>query len=446
MQSISARVDKIEGEARVQTNTPVEQSLQTNPVAQEVPGEQSSTTGTTHQLATDDGPERVEPLPSTGDKDNNAWADQDDPPEYKTIFWQPDADSDASEGETTRLSAITTKIVEDAFSRSLPNEKRRSIKRKQPVPDTPYTKCPKLDSTILSRLPRPAKDADRASTRIQTLVLDAACPLINMLESARKGTLNTKEAAGSAQQALKLLGNASANISRERKQKATQHLNPELATLVDDEESFKDAAPMLFGKTFDQRAKDHIDAIRSLKKPHHFQEDSLFRGATPQCPGEVATAGAEEHSRNPATSRPGEKLNECNLYKKINECIELYKCSKRKRKRGSKHVSRHSARSQGARESAKSHETTSVVSDARERTKPEEASKLITKGVRDHTSQHTTHCDGDAHSISQLEWGHPSNNRVYYEEDNATSHGSQPLPIICRQDQPVSIELESINQ
>ena len=287
MQSISARVDKIEGEARVQTNTPPEQSLQTNPVAQEVPGEQSSTTGTTHQLVTDVGPERVDPLPSTGDKDNNAWADRDDPPEYEeTIFWQPDADSDASEGETTRLSATTTKIVEDAFSRSMPNEKRHSIKRKQPVPDTPYTKCPKLDSTILSRLPRPAKDADRASARIQTLVLDAACPLINMLESARKGTLNTKEAAESAQQALKLLGNASANISRERRQKATQHLNPELATLVDDEESFKDAAPMLFGKTFDQRAKDHIDAIRSLKKTSSLPRGQSFqRGHPPMSRG-----------------------------------------------------------------------------------------------------------------------------------------------------------------
>ena len=52
-----------------------------------------------------------------------------------------------------------------------------------------------------------------------------------------------------------------------QRRKATQHLNLELVTLVDDEESFKDAAPMLFGKTFDQRAKDHINAVRSLKKP-----------------------------------------------------------------------------------------------------------------------------------------------------------------------------------
>ena len=71
---------------------------------------------------------------------------------------------------------------------------------------------------------------------------------------------------------------------------------------------------------------------------------------------------------------------------------------------------------------------------------------LLIKGVRDYTSQHRTLFDGDTHSTSQMDWGHPSSNRVYREEDNATSHGSQPPPIIYRQDQPVSIELESINQ
>ena len=40
-------------------------------------------------------------------------------------------------------------------------------------------------------------------------------PLISLLESARKGTLTAKEAAESAQQAIKLLGNASANMSVE---------------------------------------------------------------------------------------------------------------------------------------------------------------------------------------------------------------------------------------
>ena len=179
----------------------------------------------------------------------------------------------------TRLSAIMIKIIIDNFFCSLSNEKCHSIKRKDTSKEndqtvcyhdedhhrqllllfvqrkvsqhkeeatsiwhSTYTKCPKLDNTIQSRLPRPAKDADLASTHIQTLVLDAANPLINMLQLPRKGTLNTKEA---AEQDSKLLWNTSVNISMGQRRKATQHLNLELVTLVDDEELFKDAAPML---------------------------------------------------------------------------------------------------------------------------------------------------------------------------------------------------------
>ena len=226
MQSISKRVENVEGTARAPIETPAEQSLrQDNPVTNATRMEQSSGS-----------------QPSDWDEQS-----EDEAPDYeKAVFWHPEGDSNASEGEKSKLSTTTAKIVEEAFSCSLPNDKRRNIKRKQPVPDTPYTKCPKLDNTVQSKLPKPAKDADRASARIQTL------------ESARKGTLNTKEAAESAQQALKLLGNASANISMDRRRKATQHLNAELTTLVDDEESFRDATPMLFGKNFDQRAKEHM--------------------------------------------------------------------------------------------------------------------------------------------------------------------------------------------
>ena len=43
--------------------------------------------------------------------------------------------------------------------------------------------------------------------------VSAATPLVNMLESVRSGTLNSKEAAQSAQQALNLIDNASAHLS-----------------------------------------------------------------------------------------------------------------------------------------------------------------------------------------------------------------------------------------
>ena len=140
-----------------------------------------------------------------------------------------------------------------------------------------------------------AKTADRGLSGLQGLVLDAAVPLVNMLESARAGTLNPRDAAESAQQALKLVGNASAHISTERHQRASQCLNKELSTLVEDESTFDDAAPFLSGTSFQQKMKDHMEALRNLKQAstsYGQGQQQSFRKGYPQSPMEVATAGA----------------------------------------------------------------------------------------------------------------------------------------------------------
>ena len=60
-----------------------------------------------------------------------------------------------------------------------------------------------------------AKTVNRNLADLLGCVLDAATPLVNVLESARTGTLNLKEAAEFAQQGWKIVGNASTNISTE---------------------------------------------------------------------------------------------------------------------------------------------------------------------------------------------------------------------------------------
>ena len=193
---------------------------------------------------------------------DSGWADRDieELPDYdEHIFWESEGDSDDQESGTLKLSSTMTKIIKDAFRHSISNEKRRSLKRKQPIPDTPFTKCPKLDPTIQSRFPKPTKDTNRNLARLQILVLDAAAPLLSTLEAARNGSLTPKSAAESAQLALKLLGNASANILMERRRKAMTHLNPELGTLIEDEGTFRETAPLLFEKKFDQQARDHME-------------------------------------------------------------------------------------------------------------------------------------------------------------------------------------------
>ena len=61
-----------------------------------------------------------------------------------------------------------------------------------------------------------ANHTGKGLSGMQGYVLDAAFPLMNLLESARNGTLTPNDAAGSVQQALKLIGNASARLSVRR--------------------------------------------------------------------------------------------------------------------------------------------------------------------------------------------------------------------------------------
>jgi len=42
-------------------------------------------------------------------------------------------------------------------------------------------------------------------------------------------------------------------------------INKELSTPVEEEDTFKDATPFLFGPSFQQKIKEHLEAIRNLK-------------------------------------------------------------------------------------------------------------------------------------------------------------------------------------
>jgi len=223
------------------------------------------------------------------------WDDNRDPPDYnEVVYWSP-VESDSDTGESTKITDSTARVIKDAFTKTLSAEKRKNVKRKFPHPDSVHTKCPKLDPAIKSKLPKQVKDIDENLVRLQSKVLDVASPLVSLLESAHRGTLTPKDAAEMAQQALKLLGNASATISADRRQKATRYLNWELASLVKEPDTFSDAAPLLFGKEFDKQAKEHMDTLRSLQRSSSFsggRSNQSFGGATPQCPGEAATTVA----------------------------------------------------------------------------------------------------------------------------------------------------------
>ena len=210
------------------------------------------------------------------------------------------------------------------------------MKRKHLPPDSIHTKCPRLDPAIKSKLPKQAKDTDANLVRIQARVLDAVNPLVNLLELACKGTLTPKDAAKSAQQALRLLGNALDTISMDRRQKATLFLNKDLLTLVQEEETFRDAAPLLFAKDFDKRVKEHINTARSLQRFSSGKNQSFQRGR-PQCLGEAATARASNRESQPKTERNHAYNILCSKFIK---CCEQYRGYCMQRSKGVRDPSR----------------------------------------------------------------------------------------------------------
>ena len=119
-------------------------------------------------------------------------------------------------------------------------------------------------------------------------------PLTYALEQHQAGKLGAESAAET--QALKFLGNASANISVERRKQVASFLNEDLRSLVEEEDQFTSAAPFLFGKEFEKGAKEHIDSVKSLRKfcqPRDGgqRKTKFFRTSRPYSQQQTATRG-----------------------------------------------------------------------------------------------------------------------------------------------------------
>ena len=181
----------------------------------------------------------------------------------------------------------TRSLLENYFSRSVANShQRRQCRKKYRVPEADCTSCPKLDKTVRAQLPKSTKDQDRGLARLQTFVTDCVGPLAHILEEAQKGSLSTKNVVNATRQAIKFLRNASSHIAQERRRKIAGYLNSDVRVLVEDEDQFVDAAPMLFGKNFDKAVKEYVDAVKSLRKSygngrHQSTGSQFFRGGRP---------------------------------------------------------------------------------------------------------------------------------------------------------------------
>ena len=77
------------------------------------------------------------------------------------------------------------------------------------------------------------------------------------------------------------MGNASACISRLRREKITASFNKSLLPLAQEDKDFTETSPHLFGPDFAKRSKDHLDQVKALRTSTSQQEKPFFQGGPP---------------------------------------------------------------------------------------------------------------------------------------------------------------------
>ena len=185
------------------------------------------------------------------------------------------------------VSEETTTFLRSCFGKPLTNAARHGLKKPVGVPKVDATKCPKLDRVIKGSVSKDTKEADGTLAKLQTLLLDAVAPLVHILETAHSGNLTVDTSVKAAKLALRLLANASVHISKERRKTSLKDLNRDLLTLVEDDEMFADVAPMLFGDGFEKTMKEHVEAMRCIRKTSSKTSNESFFSEGPP-PGPIS--------------------------------------------------------------------------------------------------------------------------------------------------------------
>ena len=186
-------------------------------------------------------------------------------PDYnESVTFVDSDDKESGEHCTTKVSEETHAFLTKRCTRSLTNEARKKIRKHFLLPRVPVTKMPQLDPYLKTEASTTAKAVDKELSRIQTFMLDGMAPLTAVLEALSKEPLSDQETLLAVTLALELMGNASAHMSRLRKEKLTASFNKSLLSLAQEDKDFTKAAPHLFGPDFAKWSKGHHPLCNKL--------------------------------------------------------------------------------------------------------------------------------------------------------------------------------------
>ena len=125
---------------------------------------------------------------------------------------------------------------------------------------------------------------DRSLARLQALCMDAVGPLASPLEQVEQRDTLVERSMALAKLALRFIGNASIQISRERR-RTIEEMNGKLVELADRDAIYEEASHILFGDRFAKEAKEREDQLRDLDRAAsrpQFNRPQSFQNRHPQ--------------------------------------------------------------------------------------------------------------------------------------------------------------------
>ena len=211
----------------------------------------------------------------------------------------------SSEG-TFKAPKLIQEYLDKHFKRCLTKEEREALFREHPRPDAESCSVPQVDKFITDFLGRNMpKDRDGVLCKLQAATLASARPLVSAwqnllgegIQEEPDMTVPATEVLAMIQRTLCLIGNASEQISRARRAKILEAIDPTWKKFSDD--SFPSAKGTLFGEDFQFSLKDRVEkdtaiskavalSKRSRKEPAPFtsrkegrKPNRFFRGGPP---------------------------------------------------------------------------------------------------------------------------------------------------------------------
>ena len=175
-------------------------------------------------------------------------------------------EDNASPGTAMSLSEDSSRLVASSFTKVLAPDDRKRLRNDFPCPELQETRCPRLDSIFkVASIPKETKIIDAELARIQALIHDHVAPLIRLLHACEdeSSSLSMDDAKSAVADAICLLGNASAGMSKLRRKRILKSVNPDIADLAE-EDIFQSAAPNLFGSGFEAKMKERAESVKLL--------------------------------------------------------------------------------------------------------------------------------------------------------------------------------------